>query len=94
MRVLIQPARECHGLDRVRQVGSLLNQRREHPHEWTAGEADQLSARWVDLGSCLPRPPVRSGRAQLGHPAPQITGSLRNARSSARGWPAAAGEPA
>jgi len=47
-----------------------------------------------DLGSCLPRPPVRSGRAQFRHPAPQITDSLRNARSSGLGWPAATGGPA
>ena len=32
---------------------------------------------WVDLGSSLPRPPGRSGRAQFGHPAPQITDSRR-----------------
>jgi hypothetical protein len=52
MRVLIQPARECHGLDPARQVGSLLNQRREHPHEWTTGEADQLPAKRRFSGEC------------------------------------------
>src|SRR3954447_437767 len=39
-------------------------------------------AGWVDLGSCPPRPPGRSGLARIGHPAPQVTGSLRDARSS------------
>jgi hypothetical protein len=30
----------------------------------------------VDRGDCSPRPPCRSGRAGLPHPAPRITGSL------------------
>jgi hypothetical protein len=49
---------------------------------------------WVDLGSSLPRPPGRSGRAQFGHPAPQITGSLPDARSNARRGLAVTGVPA
>ena len=37
----------------------------------------------VDPGGRPPRPPGRSGRAQLRHPAPQITGSLPGPLSSA-----------
>jgi hypothetical protein len=50
--------------------------------------------RWVDLGSCPPRPPGRSGLAQFGHPAPQITDSLRDEASSGQRSAAAAGAPA
>src|SRR5437870_9900111 len=49
---------------------------------------------WVDLGGSPPRPPGRSGHAQFGHPAPQITDSLRDAGGN--GWQrvAVADEPA
>jgi len=49
---------------------------------------------WVDLGGRPPRPPGRSGRAQFGHPAPQITASLRDGASNGRGPAAAADTPA
>jgi hypothetical protein len=50
-----------------------------------------VASGWVDLGVCPPRPPVRSGRAQFGHPAPQITASLRGGVQNERRSAAAAG---
>jgi hypothetical protein len=55
--------------------------------------SDGLASGWVDLGGCPPRPPDRSGRAQFGHPAPQITVSLRDGASNGRRSATAAGVP-
>jgi len=56
--------------------------------------AHEVQGGWVDLGSCPPRPPDRSGRAQFGHPAPQITVSLRDGAPNEPRSVTAAGTPA
>src|SRR5712692_5860689 len=86
------PARNCRRVLKV--AGSIMPDPTGRNRPASRNHAYPPCGGWVDLGGCPPRPPGRSGHAQFGHPAPQITDSLRDAGGN--GWQrvAVAGEPA